>query len=218
MAGVQVKQWMAPAALADIGMPTVRCRAGSRWQWDGVRFEILHPREILPQRSNNRSCVLSIEGPSWRYLLAGDIERSVELELAARFGPALQTDLLLVPHHGSHSSSSHDFTWFSRPTVAVASVGYGNRFGHPAPVVADRYRDLGSALVTTAEAGALHFDGSGSYRPFRWFYTRYWQHYPCYLAGSARRSWLLHGLDRLSIALPGCELAPVKAVDSAIVW
>ena len=218
LAGVRVLDWMAPTAIPGLGAPSAQCRTGMQWQWDGVRFEVLHPGAALPDRSNNQSCVLSITGPTSRYLLAGDIERSVERQLVARLGPALKSDILLIPHHGSRSSSSYDFTWFTRPAIAVASVGYRNHFGHPVAVVADRYRALGTAVLTTAETGALHFNGVDDYRPFRWFYMRYWQHYPCNLEGVATRNWLLAGLASLSIELPACESLPVSAVGTAFLW
>jgi competence protein ComEC len=162
--------------------------------------------------------VLSITGPTSRYLLAGDIERSVERQLVARHGPALKSDILLVPHHGSRSSSSYDFSWFTRPAIAVASVGYRNRFGHPVAAVEDRYRALDTVVLKTAETGALHFNGIDDYRPFRWFYTRYWQNYPCNLEGAATRNWLLAGLASLSIELPACESLPATAVGAAFLW
>jgi competence protein ComEC len=218
LAGMRVLDWMAPIAIPGVGAPPTQCRMGMQWQWDGVHFEVLHPGVELPGRSNNQSCVLSITGPTGRYLLAGDIERSVEGQLVARYGPALKSDILLVPHHGSRSSSSYDFIWFTRPAIAVASVGYRNHFGHPVAAVAGRYRELGTAVLTTADTGALHFNGVDDYRPFRWFYTRYWQNYPCYLEGIATRNWLLAGLASMSIELPVCESLPASAVGTAFVW
>lgn len=218
LGGMRVRKWIAPAAIPGLGAPAEKCRAGLQWQWDGVSFEVLHPGEVLPERSNNQSCVLSISGSRHRYLLAGDIERSVERELVSRLGPLLKTDVLLIPHHGSRSSSSYDFSWFTQPAIAVASVGYRNHFGHPAAAVAARYRSRGAVVLNTAETGALHFNAIDGYRAYRWFYTRYWQHYPCSLAGKTKRSWLLGGTGSGSHRLPGCETSPASAVDAAFLW
>ncbi len=218
IAGVEVQELMAPAEYSGVGAPDIYCRAGMQWQWDGVSFKVLHPGPLLTAKSNNQSCVIAIEGPSLRVLLTGDIERSVERKLVAQYGPQLRSDVLLIPHHGSRSSSSYDFAWFTRPSTAVATVGYRNRFAHPAVDVQERYSELGSAVVTTAEAGALHIDANGRYKPFRWFYTRYWQHYPCSLAGDVQRSWLLAAWQQLRLSRPGCQSVPPSAVDAAFMW
>ena len=69
---------------------------------------------------------------------------------------------------------------------------YRNRFGHPAGPIVRRYRELGAEVITTAHGGALRFTtGDGGYRPYRWFYTRYWHNYPCQMTASARAAWWL---------------------------
>jgi len=188
---VTVSSWMAPASIAALDPPDILCRAGQRWQWGEVRFAILHPTEPVASRSNNRSCVLLIEAPEARYLLAGDIERSAEHSLTKRLGPGLAADVLLVPHHGSASSSSWDFSWFVRPTWAVISSGHRNRFAHPHQRVVRRYEELGAEVINTAETGAVRFSAADSYAPYRWFYTRYWRNYPCSMSASASASWWL---------------------------
>ena len=53
-----------PALLQADG--TLRCLAGQRWEWDGVRFEIVHPAlasyEDQALRVHDRNCVLMIAG------------------------------------------------------------------------------------------------------------------------------------------------------------
>ena len=127
-----------------------RCRSGDAWQWDGVRFEFLHPPEAAREaRRNNQSCVLRIETAGGAMLLTGDIERLVENELTAS-----STDVLLVPHHGSRSSSSPEFIAAVKPRYAIVPVGYRSRFGHPAPEVLERYRSAGVRLFRTDLDGA----------------------------------------------------------------
>ena len=128
-----------------------RCRSGDAWQWDGVRFEFLHPpASSLAARRNNQSCVLRIETAGGSMLLTGDIERSVERELMVS-----NTDILLVPHHGSRSSSSPGFIAALKPRYAIVPVGYRSRFGHPAPEVLERYRAAGVRLSRTDLDGAI---------------------------------------------------------------
>ena len=128
-----------------------RCRAGERWHWDGVRFEFLHPPAVAPDaRRNNQSCVLRIETAGGSILLTGDIERAAENEIRVS-----NTDVLLVPHHGSRSSSSPGFIAAVRPRHAIVPVGYRSRFGHPAPEVLERYRAAGVRLLRTDLDGAV---------------------------------------------------------------
>ncbi|HYT86649.1 MAG TPA: DNA internalization-related competence protein ComEC/Rec2 [Burkholderiales bacterium] len=135
------------------------CRAERKWLWDGVAFEFLHPQEDIPAgraaRANNRSCVLRIEAPGGRVLLAGDIERAAEHELLRRAPGLLRAEVLLVPHHGSATSSAPEFVKRVAPRYAVFTVGYRNRFGHPREDVLARYREAGSELLRTDAAGAI---------------------------------------------------------------
>ena len=142
--------------LRSRGTPNRTCAAGQGWEWEGVSFEFLHPAvPVSGGRANNRSCVLRIAAPGGRMLLAGDIERAAERELIGRVPDLLPAEVLLVPHHGSATSSSAEFIEKVAPRYAVFAVGYRNRFGHPREDVLDRYRDAGSALLRTDAAGAI---------------------------------------------------------------
>jgi competence protein ComEC len=135
-----------------------RCERGQSWVWDDVRFEVLHPssadyelkRKLKP---NALSCVLRVTAHNTSALLAGDIEAAQERALL-QSGQSLQADWLLVPHHGSATSSTSDFLAAVDPSVAVVQAGYRNRFGHPRPDVLGRYSDLGVDVVQTPRCGA----------------------------------------------------------------
>jgi competence protein ComEC len=135
------------------------CVAERKWSWDGVSFEFLHPRAETSAgraaRANNQSCVLRIEAPGGRVLLTGDIERTAERELLLRAPALLAADALIVPHHGSATSSTPDFVKQVAPRHAVFAVGYRNRFGHPREDVLARYREAGSELLRTDAGGAI---------------------------------------------------------------
>ncbi|HEX9193423.1 MAG TPA: DNA internalization-related competence protein ComEC/Rec2 [Burkholderiales bacterium] len=135
------------------------CVAGRKWLWDGVSFEFLYPHaEIVSgraSRANNLSCVLRIEGPGGRVLLTGDIERAAERELLLRAPALLPAEALLVPHHGSSTSSTPEFVKQVAPRHAVFAVGHRNRFGHPREDVLARYREAGSELFRTDTGGAI---------------------------------------------------------------
>ena len=133
-----------------------RCHAGQSWVWDGVHFEVLHPpapgQPTAGRKPNEVSCVLRIATPQGSALLAGDIEAPQEWALVqAGLAPV---DVLLVPHHGSKTSSSLPFVQALAPQIALVQAGYRNRFGHPAPEVVERYRLQGAVLVDSARCGA----------------------------------------------------------------
>jgi competence protein ComEC len=163
-----------------------RCATGQRWQWDGVDFEMLHPDPSAydaPAKPNTLSCVLRISAaaksgavgaPS--ALLVGDIEVLQEQSLLRRGG--IQSDVLLMPHHGSKTSSSGSFLDAVQPRLALAQAGYRNRFNHPAPEVLVRYRERGIVVLQSAHCGAATWR---SVQPGEWTcqreaVMRYWHH------------------------------------------
>ena len=155
------------------------CKKGQKWQWDGVSFEILHPNHQNYRKRNDYSCVLRISNQKGSVLIAADIERRAESELSLTYTERLRSDVLIVPHHGSKTSSSHGLLANVAPNVAIYSSGYLNRYRFPRPEVVDRYSALGIKQLSTAESGhiRLRFDQTGlkpapiSYRQQN---TRYW--------------------------------------------
>ncbi len=131
------------------------CRVGERWEWDDVRFTLLHPPADRPGEGNRASCVLLIESAYGRVLLPGDIPAAIEHGLVADRPGALRAEVLLVPHHGSKSSSSARFLAAVAPQIALVPAGYRNAHRHPHPAVVERYRAAGIALIGTAEHGAI---------------------------------------------------------------
>ncbi|MDZ7686587.1 MAG: DNA internalization-related competence protein ComEC/Rec2 [Gammaproteobacteria bacterium] len=113
--------------------------------------------EVLPVSytgsDNDRSCVTWVTNGNFTVLLPGDIETIGERRLIDVDLPPV--DLLVVPHHGSRTSSTPAFLNHVRPALAVVSAGFGNRFGHPDPAVLDRYRVRDIPVVNTANAGAV---------------------------------------------------------------
>ncbi|MDB5912501.1 MAG: internalization-related competence protein-like protein [Ramlibacter sp.] len=160
--------------------PSSRCSAGQRWTWDGVQFEVLHPAAAdygQRLRPNAMSCVLRVSNGQAGALLAGDVEKPQEALLALA-PQRIAADLLLVPHHGSRTSSTDAFLDAVRPTVALVQAGYRNRFGHPAADVVDRYRVRQIALVASAWCGAASWRSGEPHRVRceRVVAARYWHH------------------------------------------
>jgi competence protein ComEC len=164
------------------GIRFTDCLAGQAWAWDGVVFEVLHPLR-LPAKServssNARSCVLRIANGRHAALLTGDIEAAQESALIAAETPQrLMADILLVPHHGSKTSSSGAFLDAVSPQVAVFQVGYRNRYGHPHPQVWQRYvaRDIDGLRTDKTGAVVIETDGNVlDVQTARTIRPRYW--------------------------------------------
>jgi competence protein ComEC len=161
------------------------CYAGQRWEWDGVRFELLHPPldsyGVERMKANDRSCVLRISAAGKHVLLTGDAEARSERAMLARDVHALRADILVAPHHGSTTSSTPAFVAAVRPETVIFTVGYRNRFGHPRADVVQRYVDLGSRILRSDRHGAILFEiGAGDARIAlqRSLYQRYWHGQP----------------------------------------
>ncbi|KWO37556.1 competence protein ComEC [Burkholderia sp. MSMB1459WGS] len=156
------------------------CAAGQRWTWDGVVFTVLWPPGgVGTGSSNGQSCVLRIDAGGTSALLTGDIEAAAERRLVADARDALAAQILVVPHHGSRTSSVEPFLDSVGPRVAVFPVGYRNRFGHPHRTVLARYEARGIPLPRTDRDGAVRFDvapaGAGfAFARYRDERRRYW--------------------------------------------
>jgi beta-lactamase superfamily II metal-dependent hydrolase len=112
---------------------------------------------------NNASLVLRVTFGNFEMLLTGDIESSTERELCSRYGPGLKCDFLKVPHHGSKTSSSFGFLRMAKPSVIGISVGKNNSYGHPSPIVLDRYKELTkSKIFRTDQDGGFLFLSNGT--------------------------------------------------------
>jgi competence protein ComEC len=138
-------------------VPMRQCHAGQAWHWDGVAFRMLRPPLPVTVHGNDAGCVLLVSGESGRLLLPADTSSRVEPDItrAVPRGPPL---VLIVPHHGSKTSSSLPYLKALRPRFAIASNGYLNGYHHPAPETVARYRELGIPLLNTPATGAVRLD------------------------------------------------------------
>ena len=164
---------------------------GDRWHWDGVDFQIIHPDkegyDAPNVKTNNLGCTLKITAPGGTILMTADIEKLSEKLLLARFQdqPAvLKSDVLIVPHHGSRTSSSEEFLDAVAPTLALVPVGYRSRFRHPNDAVMARYASANIPTFRTDLLGAISLKfaldsgGKPAMTTFRQAQRRYWQDQP----------------------------------------
>jgi len=156
------------ATAAGAATQAQACLAGQAWSWDDVRFTVLHPTADeyadAYAKTNDRSCVVRIDAAHGSALLTGDIEARSETRLVRTAPGALRADVLVVPHHGSRTSSTLPFIRAVQPSLAIVPAGYRNRFGHPRADIVARYAMYDVAIVRTDLAGAVTvtFDGRGA--------------------------------------------------------
>lgn len=140
--------------MPSMGNALVPCRAGQRWQWDDVEFRVVHPRNRTAWDGNDLSCVLEVAAGSSRLLLTGDIESPAEILLQYR-QMFRRSHVVVVPHHGSRTSSSPALVDETAPEIAIVSAGRMNRWGFPKDDVVSRWHAAGAQVVNTARAGAV---------------------------------------------------------------
>lgn len=156
-----------------------RCRAGQQWSADGVRFRLLHPGTRASWQGNDSSCVLLVEVGQHALLLTGDIEAAAEHAILSRSNFA-NVDAVVVPHHGSLTSSSMPFVDAVSPMLAIVSTGFANRWGFPRDKVVARWQSVGAEVLTTAASGAVGLtlcaaDGLREVRRDRHERRRFWR-------------------------------------------
>lgn len=132
--------------------PAKHCRRGDGWQWDGVEFRMLHPVPGESGSDNDNSCALRITGIGGSALLLADPEVDAEAELLSQ---SLAADVVLVPHHGSRTSSGARFIAAVGAQIGIVSAGFGNRWNLPDAGVIARWRAAGATLLNTADTGAV---------------------------------------------------------------
>ena len=129
-------------------------------------------------KDNDQSCILKVWNENISLLLPGDLEKKGEKRLLDRSnnnllrpvlnGNAwlesddvqinLRADILVAPHHGSKSSTSFAFLEAVSPSQVIFAVGYLNRFGHPHPLIKDRYEKIHAKAFNTALTGAVEYE------------------------------------------------------------
>jgi len=195
---MKINKVLTTQAITAAGSQWAWCQRGMEWQWDGVIFRVIHPeRDYISEKDNNYSCVLHVVTQQGSILLTGDIERPVEnrlLQTVRDSKTSLQARVLVVPHHGSNSSSSQAFIQAVRPEYALIAAGYRNRYGLPKDKIVARYRDNGTHVLDTISSGAISFTLGDSATVIPKSYRQQNQHYwhatsqPSSVGGLARRT------------------------------
>ncbi|MDF4003925.1 DNA internalization-related competence protein ComEC/Rec2 [Luteibacter sp. PPL201] len=147
-------------------LPSAPCTHGVTWRWDGVSFRFDTVEGPAGRKSNERSCVLVVDGRAGRLLLTGDIGHASERRMLTDLPLSDRPTVSTMAHHGSRHSSGTAWLDRVRPMLAIASAGWRNRFGHPHPDVLARHRSVGAIVLVTASSGAIAVDFPADGMPF----------------------------------------------------
>jgi competence protein ComEC len=167
--------------------PSLPCRYGQSWNWDGVEFKVWHPSEAMSfspdlhqGKPNELSCVIEVRNQSTSFWLTGDIEKNGERELSERLEEQSflrklnhRPVVFMAPHHGSKTSSSRSIMESLQPSYAFSQNGYLNRYGHPHPSILSRYQEYGLDLMQTPHTGAQIWHSGKNQLNFYFYRQRY---------------------------------------------
>lgn len=114
-----------------------RVQPSDVWTLDGVQIKVLAPDSAWTAAQtdvNETSVVLRVQYGRVVFLLTGDAEAAEEAWIVSHTDPELlRADVLKLGHHGSKTSTTAPFLAAVQPRLGLASVGTGNRYGHPSP-------------------------------------------------------------------------------------
>ncbi|MBU0545457.1 MAG: DNA internalization-related competence protein ComEC/Rec2 [Proteobacteria bacterium] len=134
---------------------------------NGTMFKILYPESGFKEKrekwrkGDNSSLVIKVVLGSKSFLFTGDIKAKGESDLVKTAGSSLKSTVLVVPHHGSKSSSTDEFIAKVHPEIAIISAGWKNRYKFPHPEVLKRYKERKCRVFRTDENGAVIMSTDG---------------------------------------------------------
>jgi DNA internalization competence protein ComEC/Rec2-like protein len=128
------------------------CLAGKQWTWQGLRFTVLSPDNIVPRAENPDSCTLLLTDGKHHILLTGDADLSVEYKILPKLD---KIHVLQVGHHGSKTSTGEALVRHTQPDIALISSSRWNPWHFPHQTVVDRLAQHHAQLYNTAEDGQI---------------------------------------------------------------
>ncbi len=115
------------------------------------------PQGYAPDNDNNTSLICSIRLSDGRAILvSGDMEAPVEQTLLRQHS-LTPHDMMLMPHHGSRTSSTDAMLKAVQPKYVVVQTGVGNRFGFPKQDIVQRYQHIGSQVWDTSQGAVIWY-------------------------------------------------------------
>lgn len=152
-------------ALLQGKVSTTILHGGVRYRMKGSHFDVLLPVKSHSDENDQSMVIRVLLGPL-TFLLTGDISKEIEKDYLETYR-SHSIDVLMVPHHGSATSTHQAFLETIQPTYAFISVGQNNSFNHPHDDVLARLEKLKVTIYRTDTHGAITYryhKSSGWYR------------------------------------------------------
>jgi competence protein ComEC len=154
-------------------IPDIFARRGMRLDLGGgAVIDILFPdRDVSTWATNVGSIVAKLSYGDISIMLTGDATKEAEkLLLEENTKEVLDSDILKVGHHGSHTSTSPEFVDALSPDYALISDGRGNKYGHPHPETLTTLESFGAKIFRTDLLGTIIVKSDG--KMLRWEYNK----------------------------------------------
>jgi competence protein ComEC len=147
-------------SIKNKGLKVATAKSGLTLDWDSnVKVDMIAPVNTYSD-SNDMSAVVHVTFGKTSFMLTGDAETKSEKDMLAS-GANLKSDVLLVGHHGSKSSTSLEFLKTVNPKYAVIQVGKDNKYGHPTDLILDRLSKQGVKVFRNDINGTIEVTSNG---------------------------------------------------------
>ena len=140
--------------IATKSVPKKQPAVGSTYPLGDATFQILSPAGTGYRDANDYSIAIRITDGDTSFLITGDAEAAAEAEMCGS-GLPLESDVYVMGHHGSASSSSWDLLQKAVPEYAVLSCGTDNPYGHPHIESMEKLQAMEIPLFRTDRQGAI---------------------------------------------------------------
>ncbi|NVK21827.1 MAG: DNA internalization-related competence protein ComEC/Rec2 [Kangiellaceae bacterium] len=178
-------KWLENSLFYQSGQQAIDCNHELSLNFKGLKLTSLHPNtqeRSTEWQGNNSSCVIKAEFDTHSLLLTGDIEKEAEWQLATDndLYERLRSDVLIVPHHGSNTSSTYPFLKRVAARYAIYATDKYSRYRLPHHKVISRYDDLGIEQWHVGCLGQLTLNMDSLQMTHQRQQKRVWRAQPCY--------------------------------------
>jgi len=136
-------------------------KVGDSYTLGDAEWMILAPNSEEYTELNDYSIVIRLVFGSNSFMFMGDAEKTSEEEILELTYQELESDVLKVGHHGSHSSTSDEFLEAVHPRYAVISAGKDNKYGHPHEETITKLQQGNIEILRTDQSGTIIFSADG---------------------------------------------------------